>query len=49
MDAAIAAFQGALHIDPNLAPAHGALGLVLWRNGDVESAIAEFQAAHQSQ
>lgn len=45
MPEAIASFEDALRLDPQLAPAHVNLGLICERRGDLEPALAHYRAA----
>ena len=49
VDAAIAAFQAAIRLEPDDGLTHKNLGLALQRKGDLDGAIAEFRAATAAQ
>ena len=42
---AIAAYQTAIHLEPNFADAYGGLGVIYWRTGDLDAAIRHCQKA----
>ena len=45
IEQAIAAYQTAIHLEPNFAEAYGGLGVIYWRTGDLDAAIRHCQKA----